>query len=106
MEDPWESKMLEMVRRGQRDRVKYIQNLYRTILPAQVKRVQQNDKTVLKDLVLPEWLDWELLYEWSMRRRIVDNPRECILCNEVAELGVDYNQKFLCESCFFRIKGM
>lgn len=104
--DYYESKMLEFMRKRQVDRIKFIDNLGRSIMPAQVKRIQQNDKMVLKDLVLPEWLDWDLLYEWSMRRKVLDNPRECILCNEMAELGVDYNMKFVCERCFFKIKSM
>ncbi len=104
--DYYEGKMLEFAQKRQVDRLKFIENLGRSIMPAQIKRIQQNDKTVLKDLVLPDWLDWDLLYGWGMRRKVLQNPRECILCNEKAELGVDFNLKFLCEQCFFRIKGM
>ncbi len=102
----YDGKMLDFVQKRQVERIKFMENLGRNVLPQQVKRIQQNDKMVMKDLVLPGWLDWDLLYEWSMRRKVIDNPRECILCNEKAELGVDFNMKFLCEACFFKIKGM
>ena len=104
--DSWEAKMIELVRRGHRDRVHFIENMRKSVMPRQVKRIQQNDKSVLKEIVLPKWLDWDLLYEWAMRFEVIDNPRECVLCNEPAELGVDYNQKFICARCFFKLQKM
>ena len=104
--DHYEGQMLGFMQKRQLDRVKFMEHLGKNILPQQIKRVQQNDKSVLKELVLPKWLGWDLLYEWAMRFQVIENPRECVLCNETAELGIDYNQKFVCERCFFRIKGM
>ncbi|VVC00009.1 Uncharacterised protein [uncultured archaeon] len=100
----YDGKMQEFIQKRQLDRLHFVENLRKTVLPAQIKRIQQNDKGVLKDLVLPEWLDWDLLYEWAMRFNVIENPRECVLCNSKAELGIDFNQKFICERCFFRVK--
>ncbi len=105
--DAWQQRMLEYVRRGQRDRVQFLENdLKRSILPTQLARIQQNDKTVGKELVLPKWLDWELLYEWSFTVRNSSSGTECILCNRNSERGNDFNGKFVCDECFFRIKAM
>ena len=104
--DQWDEKMVEMVRRGQRDRVKHLEKLHKSILPMQLKRIQQNDKTVLKDLVLPSWLGWDLLYEWSNRKKVVGKTRECILCNEAQEFGMEFKEKFICDNCFLRLKNL
>src|SRR3989344_3242761 len=103
--DLWEQRRLEFVKRGQNDRIKFLENLTNTILPVQLKRIQQNDKTVLKELVLPNWVEWELLHEWSNRHRALENARECILCNEQQEAGMDFKEKFICENCFLRLKN-
>ena len=104
--DEWERKMIEFVRRGQKDRVQFLDKLHRSILPMQLRRIQQNDKTVLKDLVLPRWLDWDLLFEWSNRKKVVGKTRECILCNEAQEFGMEFKEKFICDNCFLKLKNL
>ncbi len=99
--------MVEFMRRGQGDRVHFFEHdLKKRVLPTQLRRVQQNDKTVLKELVLPKWLDWDLLYEWGLRESNPQKGCECILCNKLAERGNDFEGKFICDGCFFKIKAM
>jgi len=99
--------MIEFVKRGERDKVAFLENeLKNRVLPMHLERIRQNDKTVQKDLVLPNWVDWDLLYEWAMRMQVPKKGVQCILCNEYAERGTDFNSKFICDSCFFRIKSM
>lgn len=99
--------MVGFVRHGHKDRVQFMETeLKRRVLPSQVERIKQNDKTVLGELVLPKWLDWDLLYEWSLRIEAPKKGHQCILCNEYAERGTDFNGKFICDPCFFRIKRM
>jgi len=99
--------MVEFVRRGEGSRVHFFESeLRKRVLPMQLKRIQQNDKTVLKELVLPQWLDWDLLYEWSIRESHPAKGAECILCNARAERGMDFNGKFICDECFFRLRAM
>ena len=99
--------MVSFMRRGEGSRVQFLEHeLRKRVLPMQIKRVRQNDKTVLKELVLPQWLDWDLLYEWSMRESTPQNGAECILCNRKAERGTDFEGKFICDDCFFRIRSM
>lgn len=97
---------MEFLRRGQRDRVQFLDGLKNSVLPMQLRRIQQNDKTVLKELVLPAWLDWDLLYEWSLHHAGPLKGRECILCNRNAEHGHFYNDKFICEECLLNVKGL
>ena len=105
--DDWEQRMVALVRRGEGPRVQFLQHeLKNRVLPGQLKRIQQNDKTVLKEIVLPDWLDWDLLYEWSLREPNPQSGVECILCNRKSKTGTDFEGKFICDECFFRIKSM
>ncbi len=100
----FEEKMIEFTRKGDMEKVKWMKNVDRIILPNQLKRIQQNDKTVLRELVLPKWVRWDLLYEWANNKKI-RNGRLCILCNEHSENGMDFNEKYICENCFLKIKN-
>ena len=105
--DNWEQRMVDFMRRGEGLRVHFFEHdLRKRILPTQLKRIQQNDKTVQKELVLPKWLDWDLLFEWSLRESHPAKGAECILCNTKAERGTEFNSKFICDECFFRIRAM
>lgn len=102
----FDKKMLEYTRKGMVDRLKWMKNIHRVIIPQYVKRIQSNDKTVLNELVLPNWVNWNLLYDWAMNRPHMDGHRLCILCGEPAELGVDFNEKYICEHCFIKLKNL
>lgn len=104
MED-FEARKLEMIRRGQRDRVAFLENLRKQIPPSQVLRIQQNDKSVLKDLVMPKWMDWDTLFLWSNQYE-VKAGRPCILCNAQSEHGIDFREKWICEACFLKLKDI
>ena len=103
--DRFEDKLLELTRRGDIEKVKWMKNINRIILPTQIKRIQQNDKTVLRELVLPKWVSWDLLYEWANSKKVVEG-RRCILCNEYSENGLDFLEKYICENCFLKIKNL
>ena len=105
MTDIFESMKLEMIRRGQGDRVTFLENLPKQIPPSQILRIQQNDKTVLKDMVLPKWLEWDTLFLWS-NQYAIGKGRPCILCNRHEEHGLDFKEKWICEGCFLKIKDL
>ena len=100
----FQERMDEWLRHGEKDKVNYINSLNKKILPSIVQRIQQNDRNVLKEIVLPKWLSWEMLFEWSQTQK-VGMGRRCILCNSLQENGMDFNQKFICERCFLKIKN-
>ncbi|MCR4335422.1 MAG: hypothetical protein NUV57_02695 [archaeon] len=104
--DSWELKMTDFLRRGQKDRVAFLENFGKQILPTQLTRIQQNDKTIMKELVVPQWMDWELLYEWSNRYTVNEEGRECILCNNSEKNGMEFMEKWVCENCFLKLKHL
>ena len=105
--DYWDEMMLDFIRRGQGDKKQFLESeLKKSILPSQLARIQQNDKTVLKELILPEWLNWDLLFEWGNRQQQVSKGVECILCNSLNERGKTFNGKFVCEECVLKLKSM
>jgi len=105
MGELFEQKLLELTRRGDKEKSAYLKGLDNTVLPSFVKRIQQNDKTVLREMVVPKWVPWELLYDWAKDKKIA-NGRRCILCGELDEVGIDFNNKFVCEHCFLKIKNL
>jgi len=95
-----------MIRRGHKNRVEYLESLKEKVLPSQIKRIQQNDKSVKKDLVLAHWMDWDTLYEWSQTLKVNAKGADCILCDKEMPNGMTINDKFVCENCFLKIKNM
>lgn len=95
----------EYYRKGAVDRVKWMESLKKTILPSQLKRIQQNDKMVLQEVVLPKWASWELLYDWAQGQNNA-RGKNCIFCYEQHENGANYMDKFICENCFLKIKNI
>ena len=85
----FEEKKNEFYRKGAVDRVKWMEGLKKTILPSQLKKIQQNDKTILQEIVLPKWASWELIYDWAQSRNTDKGPR-CIFCYEQHENGATY----------------
>jgi hypothetical protein len=102
----FEEKLLELTRKGDTEKVRLLKGLGRKLLPSQLRRIQQNDKTVLGELFLPRWVSWELLFDWANSRMESTSGRECILCGSKSELGIDFNERFVCEGCFVKIKNL
>jgi len=101
----FEEKMLDLMRKGDEEKVKWMKSLNKTIMGSQIKRIQQNDKSVLRELVVPKWVTWDLLYDWAQGKQIAKG-RRCILCAEAYESGIDFNEKFICENCFIKLKNL
>jgi hypothetical protein len=100
---PIEKLKYEFMRKGDVEKARYLETLERKLTPSQIIAIQQNDKSVLRELVLPSWVSWDLLREWA-REKQVGTGRRCILCSELSESGIDFNEKFICEQCFLKLK--
>jgi len=96
---------LKYLQKGMVDRVKYLDNLHNVILPSFIKKIQQNDKTVLKEVVLPEWLNWDLLFDWASQIKI-ENGKRCTLCGNGNEVGILFKEKWICDECLLRLKDV
>lgn len=101
----FEEKLLDLKRKGAADKFKWMENIDKAILPSQKKRIQQNDKTVLQELILPSWVSWELLYDWAVHAKEKDDKKVCVLCHEFNE-GINFKGKHVCWACFTEMKSV
>ena len=105
-ESDFEEKLLELVRRGDEEKASLLKNLHKKVLPSQLKRIQNNDKSVLKELFLPKWIGWSLLTSWASKYKLPMKGAECVLCSEQSPLGITFNERFICENCYVRLKNL
>ncbi|MCX6799183.1 MAG: hypothetical protein NTW59_03755 [Candidatus Diapherotrites archaeon] len=106
MNNFFEQTVLELTRKGDLKKVKFLRGLHRHIMPSQVARINQNDRGVLREIVLPKWVSWDLLRAWADNFKEEGKGKICILCNSQSDLGVDFRDKFICENCFIRLKQL
>lgn len=101
-----EEKILELTRKGDLEKVRFLKNLHKRIMPSQFEKIQRNDKSVLQELFMPKWVRWELLRAWADNFSAPEKGKQCILCNSRSSNGIDFNERFICESCFVRLKQL
>ncbi|MDO8428770.1 MAG: sigma factor G inhibitor Gin [Candidatus Diapherotrites archaeon] len=100
-----ENKINEWMRHGDIEKMQWAENIQKKLLASSIQRIKQNDKTVLREIVLPKWLDWDLLRALIDRKPVKDTTgRHCILCDMLYDNGIHFNEKFICESCFLKLK--
>ncbi len=102
----FEQRIIELTRKGALDKVRFLKGLGKKVMPSQLERILQNDKSVLQELFLPKWVSWDLLRAWADNNRVEERGKRCILCGQATELGIDFNEKFICENCFVRLKNL
>jgi hypothetical protein len=102
----FKEKKLQLLRKGDLEKVKFLETLHLKILPQHIKRIQQNDKSVLKELVLPKWVTWDLLFEWANSVKPAETLRRCALCDNFEELGIEFKEKWICQGCFLKLKEL
>ncbi len=102
----FEETLSEFMRKGDADKVKWLKKLDKIILPSHVKRILQNDKTVLMEMVIPKWVDWALLTDWAQTKKNNTRATLCILCNNASTNGITFIEKHICESCFLKLKHL
>ena len=102
----YEDTKLRFLQRGLMDKVKYLENLHNVVPPSAVKRIQQNDKTILNEVLLPAWLKWDVVYSWATTKVMPENGRRCIFCDNASEIGIAFREKWMCDNCVVRIKDL
>ncbi len=93
--------LTELKRKGDSEKVKWLEGLHKRITPSQKKRIQENDMTIMQELFAPKWVSWELLYAWATKE---SKKETCILCTKQDSLGMHIKGKFICANCFIEIK--
>lgn len=101
-----EEKILELTRKGDLEKARFLKNLHKKILPSQFEKIKKNDKSVFQELFMPKWVTWEILRAWADNFKLPGKGKNCILCNNKNENGIDFNEKFICENCFVRLKHL
>jgi hypothetical protein len=101
-----EEKILDLTRKGDMEKVKFLRGLRQRVMPSQLKKIHRGEKSIMRELFLPKWVSWELLFDWASDFKEPGNGRECVLCGNRSELGIDLNEKFICEGCFVKIKNL
>ncbi len=97
----YETTLTEFKRKGDEEKVRWLEGLNKRITLSQKKRIQENDTKIMQELFTPKWVSWELMYSWATKGLQTKN---CILCNKKDSLGMDFKGKFLCANCFIEIK--
>jgi len=95
--------VLDLTRKGAVEKVRFLKNLHKKVMPSQFEKIQRNDKKVMQELFLPKWLSWELLRAWADNVTPIGKGRACALCDLKSDLGIMFNEKFVCENCFIRL---
>ena len=106
MRDLFEERVLDLTRKGDVEKVKFLKNLHKKVMPSQIERIQEGDKTVLAELFLPKWLTWDFMQIWASRFKTEGEGRKCNLCAEKSKVGIDFDEKFICNNCYMRIKHL
>lgn len=102
----FEQMINELTRKGDLEKVNFLKGLHKKVMPSQLERIQKNDKSVFRELFMPKWVSWELLRAWAENFSLPQHGRICILCGTGGMNGIDFNEKFICENCFVRLKQL
>jgi len=97
----YETTLTELKRKGDSEKVRWLEGLNQKITPSQKQRIQKNDTKVMQDIFAPKWVSWDIIYAWATSQ---EKEKECIICNTKDLLGMEIKGKFLCANCFIEIK--
>jgi len=97
----FETAVTELKRKGDSEKVKWLEGLDKRITPSQKKRIQENDMKVMEEIFVPKWVPWNLLYAWATKEQ---ENSICIICSEKDSVGMTVKGKFICANCFIEIK--
>ena len=90
------------MRKGLMGRVDYLKRLDKLVLNSHKKQIFNNDKSVLRELILPSWIDWETLRIWVQRDE--EATRNCLFCKKTTEK--EFKGKSICDKCISAIKKL
>jgi len=95
--DEFEAMILKMQRTGEIDKARWLQNIDQKIPSLFKQKIIDNDKSVLRELILPGWLTWDILRIWAMRD--VESS-SCIFCQQNKDEGAMFKGHFVCVDCY------
>lgn len=105
MKSYFEEKYLDLKRKGDKEKINWMENIDRHIRQSMIDRIISNDKSVLNEVVIPKWVSWGLLLSWAQEKRKKEKPDLCVLCGRRDEIGMHFNNRYICEKCFIELKN-
>ncbi len=91
-----------LLRKGLVAQVDYLRKLDKLIVPTHKKLIQEGNKAVLKELVLPKWLSWETLEAWANKDK--EEQGRCLFCDKQAQYS--FKSQNICKKCIETIKKL
>jgi hypothetical protein len=95
--------ILQWHRIGQKDRARWLETIDIRIPNSFKERIKQNDKKVLQELILPTWLEWDILRTWALEG---DDSATCNICGSVTEKFTNVKNATVCGDCIREIKNV
>jgi len=98
-----EEMIMKYERIGARDRARWLETIDEKIPPSFKERIKANDKTVTRELILPTWVDWNLLRNWALDDK---SKVTCSACHEDTSKYIVYDNLIICKDCLSEIKKL
>ena len=101
------SKLEDMImkyhRIGAIDRAKWLETIDQKIPKSFKERIKKDDKTVLRELILPNWVDWDLLRTWALEE---EEEQTCDICGGKTKDYIIFRGKTICRYCLNDLKAI
>jgi len=98
-----EEMAMKLQRTGQLERARWLQTIDQKIPPLFKRRIIENDKSVLRELIMPSWVTWDFLRDWALED--ADEIR-CSACGLVTENFTNYKNITICNECLENLRKM
>lgn len=98
-----EEMIMKCERTGQLDKARWLKTIDQKVPPSFKKRIVENDKTVLRELIMPTWVTWEFLRDWALDD--ADQAR-CNACGNTTDNFINYKNITICQECLDNLRKM
>jgi hypothetical protein len=95
--------ILKYQRIGARDRARWLETIDQKVPPSFKERIKDNDKKILRELILPEWVTWDLLRSWALEG---SEGEICGFCDKSVDKFVLFKDVVICENCLKELKNL
>jgi hypothetical protein len=101
--DNIDTMILKFQRVGERNKAKWLETIDQKIPPSFKERIKNNDKSITRELILPEWVTWDLLRQWALEE---STEEQCTACHNVASKFVVFKNAIICDECMDELRKL
>ena len=98
-----EEMIIKFHRVGALDRARWLETIDQKIPRSFKERIKLNDKKVLRELILPTWIEWDFLREWALSESAGE---DCHFCGKNVEKYSIHRDNVICNNCIDEIKQL